>query len=319
VLADHTQALAVVLVAAPLWAYHRRQIAVEARYSDLPARGETAERMFDYLMAAVGLGALYFGLGGLLSTLLRMLLAPNVLGTGWRDPLSFYLALTLVALPVYGLMTQALERRARSSLAEERALSRRVYLYAALLFGIVATVIAAVALVRLLLGALLGTAEPDFLAEAGRWAGYTLVGGAITVVHALRLRRGSLAPSEAGAGITITVVADEPLRQALLAALARELPAATIRSASADAAGLAAMLDGADVAIVRLADVLGGPLVEPMSAFGGRRLLLAGPVPGYEMIGVQRREDALVREAIQKLRSGLDAAPEAASSAVTSA
>ncbi|MFL5801323.1 MAG: DUF5671 domain-containing protein [Roseiflexaceae bacterium] len=309
VLADHTQALAVVLVAAPLWAYHRWQMAAEARYSDLPARSETAQRIFGYLMAAVGLGALFFGLGGLLSTLLRMVLAPDVLGAGWREPLSFYLALTLVALPVYGLTTQAIERRVRSSPEEERALSRRIYLYAALLFGIVATVIAAVVLVRLMLGALLGTAEPDFLAEAGRWAGYTLVGGVITVAHALLLRRGGAAQRETGAGTTIVVVADEPLRQALLAAVARELPGATILSAGVADPGLVATLDSADVVIVRLADLLAGPLAGPIRAFGGRRILLAGPVPGYEVIGVRRREDALVREVAQSLRSTLPAAP----------
>jgi hypothetical protein len=305
ILADHTQALAVVVVAGPLWAYHRRQMAVEARVSDLPARGETAQRMFGYLMAAVGLGALFFGLGGLLSTLLRMVLAPDVLGTGWREPLSFYLALSLVALPVYGLTSQVIERRVRSSPAEERALSRRIYLYAALLFGIVATVIAAVVLVRLLLGALLGTAEPDFLAEAGRWAGYALVGAAIAVAHALLLLRGGAAQRETGIGTTIAVVADEPLRRALLAALARELPGATVRSVGIADAELAATLDGADVVIARLADALDGPLADPVRTFGGRRMLLAGPVPGYEVIGVRRHEDALVREAVQNLRSAL--------------
>jgi hypothetical protein len=309
VLADHTQALAVVLVAAPLWVYHRQQMALEARVSYLPARGETAQRMFSYLMAAVGLAALFFGLGGLLSTLLRMVLAPDVLGASWHEPLSFYLALSLVALPVYGVTTQATERRVRSSPTEERALSRRIYLYAALLFGIVATVVAAVALVRLVLGALLGTAEPDFLAEAGRWTGYTLVGGAIAVVHALLLRRGGAAQSESGAGTTIAIVVDEPLRRALLVALARELPGATIRSAGVADPDLAVTLDGADVVIARLADVLDGPLAGPIRAFGGRRMLLAGPVPGYEVIGVRQREDALVREVAQSLHSALHTAP----------
>jgi hypothetical protein len=312
VLSEHTQALAVVLVAAPLWAYHRRQMIEEATLSDLPARGETAERMFGYLMAAVGLVALFFGLGGLLATLLRIGLAPDVLGAGWREPLSLYLALALVALPVYALTMRSIERRVRGSPSEERALSRRIYLYAALLFGIVATVIAAVALVRLVLAALLGTPEPDFLAEAGRWAGYTLVGGAITAAHALLLRRGATAPHETGAGMTIAMVADEPLRRALLAALARDLPGATVRSADADDAALAATLDGADVLIVRLADALDGPLAGLVHTFGGRRVLLAGLAPGYEVIGVRRREDALVREVVQHLRSPLPAAPTTA-------
>jgi hypothetical protein len=303
VIVGHTRALATVLVAAPLWLYHSRQLAAEARLSRLPTRTETAGRMFSYLMAAVGLGALFFGLGGLLSTLLRMALAPDVLGTGWREPLSFNLALTLVALPVYGATARAIERRVRGVAGEERALSRRVYLYAALLFGIVATVIAAVVLVRLLLGALLGTAEPDFLAEAGRWAGYALVGGAIVVAYVLLLRRGGAAGRETGAGTTIALLADEPLREALVAALAREWPEATVRSGGVDDPVPAALLDGADVLIVRLADVLDGPLAGLARAFGGRRLLLAGQVPGYDVIGASRREDALVREVVQSLRA----------------
>jgi hypothetical protein len=311
VITDHTQALAVALVVAPLWVYHRRQMIEEATFSDLPARDETAERMFSYLMAAVGLGALFFGLGGLLATLLRMGLAPDVLGASWREPLSLYLALALVALPVYALTMRSIERRVRSTPAEERALSRRIYLYAGLLFGIVATVIAAVALVRLVLEALLGTPEPGFLAEVGRWTGYTLVGGAIAVAHVLLLRRGGAAQRETGAGMTIAVVADEPLRQALLNALGRELPEATARSAGAGDPTVAAILDGADVLIAGLADVLDGPLAAPARVFSGRRLLLAGQAPGYEVIGARRREDALVREVIQHLRSASQTAPAA--------
>jgi Domain of unknown function (DUF5671) len=271
-------------------------------------------RRIDPTLAAIVVGAIVLIIAGLIVIPLaagrRPTLAPDVLGVGWREPLSFYLALSLVALPVYAATTQAIERRVRGSPAEERALSRRIYLYAALLFGIVATVIAAVVLVRLLLGALLGTAEPDFLAEAGRWAGYTPVGGAITVAYALLLRRGGAAQRESGAGTTIAVVADEPLRQALLAALARELPGATIRSAGVADPGLAATLDGADAAIVRLADVLDGPLDGPIRAFSGRRIVLAGSVPGYEVVGVRQREDALVREAAQSLRSALHTAPQ---------
>jgi len=304
VIANNTRALATVLVAAPLWLYHSRQLAAEAHYG-VPGRGETAGRMFSYLMAAIGLGALFFGLGGLLSTLLRMALAPDVLGSGWREPLSFYLALTLVALPVYGTTAWAIERRVRAAPPEERALSRRIYLYAALLFGIVATVIAAVVLVRLLLGALLGTAEPDFLAEAGRWAGYAVVGGAIVFAYALLLRRSGAAQRETGADMTIALLADEPLQGTLLAALVREWPEATVRAAGVADPGPAALLDGADVLIVRLADLIDGPLAVLVRAFGGRRLLLAGPVPGYDVIGVGRREDALVREVVQHLRGAM--------------
>jgi hypothetical protein len=78
VLAEHTWVLAV--------CWWRRRCGAntstnsdDTRTSALPARGETAERVVGYLMAAVGLGALFFGLGGLLSTLLWMVLVLDVL------------------------------------------------------------------------------------------------------------------------------------------------------------------------------------------------------------------------------------------------
>jgi len=133
----------------------------------------------------------------------------------------------------------------------------------------VATAVAAVSLVRQILAALLGTAGSDILVEAGRWAGYAVVGGAIVVTHLLLLRRGGIAQREAGRGRTLAVVADAPLREKLVAVVAHELPSATVRSADSSAPELAALLDGANVVIGRLADVLEGPLAGPLRAFGG--------------------------------------------------
>jgi len=94
VLVNQTPALATVIVAAPLWAYHRRQLANEVRMSAQAARVATAQHVIGYLMAAIGLTALFFGLGELLSTLLRSVLAPDVFGrpganrsvAAWRSP-----------------------------------------------------------------------------------------------------------------------------------------------------------------------------------------------------------------------------------------
>ena len=65
-----------------------KRLAAEAQADRSPERGATAQRVFEYLMAAVGLAASFFGLGGLLATLARIVLAPDALGSGWRDPLS---------------------------------------------------------------------------------------------------------------------------------------------------------------------------------------------------------------------------------------
>jgi hypothetical protein len=314
-LADNTRPLAVTLIAPLLWHYHRQQLADEARRSAQEARGATARRIIGYLMAAIGLGALYFGAGGLMSTLLRMELAPTVLGASWREPLSLYLALTLVALPVYSIAAQTMEQWARQSAAEERALARRIYLYAALLFGLIASVSTAVLLLRLVIRAVLGAADPDLPAEVGRWLGYTLIGAAIAVYHTALLRRVSAARSDLGRGVTVAILADDPLRPALVAACVRELPGATLRVAGiAELASALAALAQADALIVPLAAVLEDPLRGAIRAFHGQRLLLAGPIPGYELIGAHEGEAGLARRAAQALRASLSRAQQLAPS-----
>ena len=310
-LVDHTRAIAVVLVAIPLWIYHRRQLGDEARLSEIESRGETARRVVGYLTAAIGLGALFFGLGGLLSTCLRLWLAPDVLGPGWRDPLSLYLALSVVALPVYGAAVRSMERLIAGSPIEERTLARRIYLYAALLFGIVATIIAVVALLRLLLAGVLGAAEPGMLAELGRWLGYTVIGAGIAVYHGILLRRLAVVRGDTGAGSTIALIANEPLRRALVAAFEREVPGATLRLAGVDEPErVAEALVGADLLVVPLQVVIDGPLVVPLRAFGGRRLLLATAVTGYDLVGARHGDDTIAREAAQAARAATAATPQ---------
>ncbi|HEX6290369.1 MAG TPA: DUF5671 domain-containing protein [Herpetosiphonaceae bacterium] len=310
VLVEHTQALATIIIACGLWWYHRRQLADEARLSEVEMRVDTARRVNSYLTTAIGLGALFFGIGGLISTLLRLALAPDTLGTGWTEPLSMYLALSIVALPVYGLTARSIERRVGRSPVEERTLSRRIYLYAALLFGIVAAIVTGVMLLQLLLSALLGAAEAGLAASIARWLGYTLVGAAMTAYYTLLLRRSSAARADTGAGLTIAVIADEALRQTVATTFERELPGATLRVVGpGEPAIIGEALSAADVLVVALQAALDGATAEALRGFGGRRLLLATSVPSYELIGAHKDAAAIVRDAARTLRSSLRSAP----------
>jgi hypothetical protein len=192
--------------------------------------------------------------------------------------------------------------------AEERTLARRIYLYVALLFGIATTVTAVVALLRLVLSALLGAPASDLPVELGRWAGYTLPGAAIAVLYALQLRRASVLRSAIGTDITIAIVADEPLRHELVEACAREAPGATILSGGADEPAQAiTALGAADILVATLALALDGPLAPSIHAFGGRRLLLATGICGYEIIGLRRNDATNVRAAAQAVRATVGA------------
>lgn len=308
VLREQTQEVAIALIGLAVWRFHRLLLVEEADASELTARRETAQRISSYLTSAIGLGALFFGLGGVLSTLLRLGLAPAVLGQEWRDQLSLYLALALVALPVYALTARANEHAAGTSQVEARTLARRIYLYAALLFGIIATLVAIVQLVRIATVVVLGQDEPNLLAEVARWLGYAVIGGVIGAYHLVLVRRiGS--GRESGAGLTVAIVAEDSMCAALTAAFERELPGSTLHTAGReDRAGAEAALRDAEVLITTIGTLVGSPVSGLLEGFGGLRLLLATPAPGYELIGGRGGEEAVARAAVRRVREGRAAA-----------
>lgn len=312
VLQEHTQAIATALVGLVVWRFHRLLLAEEAEVSTLATRPETARRVSGYLTSAIGLVALFFGLGGVLSTMLRLGLAPSVLGQEWRDQLSIYLALALVALTMYMLTARANEATANASSVESRTLARRLYLYAALLFGIITTLVAIVRLVQIATVVVLGETEPNLAAEVARWLSYASIGGAIGAYHFLLVRRVG-AGRESGAGLTVALVADDSMNLALKAAFDRELPGTTLHIAGEDRAGVEAALRDAEVLVTTFGVLKISPVSGLLEAFGGLRLLLVTPVPGYAMVGGHDSEEVLARAAVRHVRDALSSARSEAS------
>jgi hypothetical protein len=297
--AEETRAAAALAVALPLLFYHREQLLATARLSGAAGRVETARRLITYLLGAVGLATLYTGIGGLAGTLLRLWLSPEVVGGAWATPLSWYTAATIVALPVFWLAARSAEGRARAGAEEQRALSRRIYLYAGLLFGVIASVASATPLIQLLVVSGLGQSEPGAAGEIGRQAAYAALGAAIATGYGVLLGRAGRARGTAGAGWSIVLVAAAPLRQALEAAVAHELPGAAVAPFDEqDSPERRAALAGADALVLSLAAQSDGTLAR----FQGPRLLLATPLEGATLIGARREGPGLAREAARALR-----------------
>ncbi len=298
--AGQTTAAAALAVALPVLFYHREQMVLTARLSGAEERVGTAQRLISYLVAAVSLAALYFGLSGLIATLLRSWVGAEVIGSVAREALSWYVATTIVTLPVYGLASRWSERLARSSAEEERVVSRRIYLYAGLLFGVIAGVVALTQFIRLLLVTLMGQGGPGVLVQISELAGYAVLGAAIAVAYAAGLRRAGAARGALGAGWRVGIVAGEPLRQSLVAALGNELPGATlIVCDEGEAPERRASLAGADLLILSLA-AWADPALASLPA---PRLLLAAAPPDVILVGARRDGPALAREAARKARA----------------
>lgn len=295
-----TRAVAAVIVALPLLFYYRTQLTLTAQLSGTGERMSMARRLVAYLVSAISLVALYFGLGGLLGTLLRLWLGSETIGSAWLTTLSWYAATTIVTLPVYIVASLQSETLASIDPEEERVLSRRIYLYASLLFGVIATVITATLFLRLLVVVTLGEGAADTTSDIARMIWYTILGGTICATYALLLQRAGKARGTTGAGRQIVIVAPEAFSQTLEAAVANELPGAkVVRFAEQDSPERRAALDSADLLMMSLATLGDATLAN----FRGQRLLLVTPLDGVILVGARQSGSALAREAARVARN----------------
>ena len=300
VVSDHLLALATFIVSLSLWRFHQLLLADEARVSGTDASVETARRIIVYLTATVGLGALFFGLGGLLSTLLRLGLQTVAIAGDWRQPLATWLALSIVALPVYAWAANRSERLARGAPAEERTLARRVYLYAALLFGIITTIVAVVQLVRLTLGVAFGVGDIEVFADIGRWVGYAIIGVIIGYYHFTLVRRAGEAHEDQEAIVlAVALVVDEPIGSAIHSLIQRELPTVDLRVAAPDnQAAITEALQGVEVLITSLSVLFERTEARTLNAFSGHKILLPTAIQRYDVVGASRSADTWAREVV---------------------
>ena len=130
-------ALAPLLVGLLLWAYHWTTVEQERA-----AAGElrAARRIYGYIMAALGLGALAGMVIALVPTVIgiaitsaqEVLIGPD----WWRDRMVLVATLGLLGVPVWGYFWYAVQRQAARFGAEERnSLPRRILVYGVLTAG----------------------------------------------------------------------------------------------------------------------------------------------------------------------------------------
>jgi hypothetical protein len=174
-----------------------------------------------HLVAFLALVTLAIGAAGLLWTLSDQLLGHG--GGDWRDKISLFVTLVVVGVPMW------LTHWHQSPEAAERyTLSRRLYLYAALLGSVLAVLISGAIFVYRLLALVLGTSDAASGApviDMGRAMSVILVAAAIGLYHWRALRSdGAARPAASPAGttsadggvvVTITGATEQEIRQAL--------------------------------------------------------------------------------------------------------
>jgi hypothetical protein len=302
--------LPIVLGMLVLWAYHWQVLRADAAQAGEAPRQAGVRRLYGYLVAAVGLAALLVGLGGEVSVLIRALLE-RLFGPDLKEALAWFTAALLAGLPVWLLPW----RRAQADAGgperreEQRSLVRKLYLYFYLLAATLTVLSSAVFLIFRLLSRALGDLRAGNLAsELAQAAAYLLIAAAVWLYHGAVLRDDTRAAraekSDRLAGLKVAVVdaGEARLGQAILAALAAELPLVPVTAVGFPAPTAGGGAPGA--AALREATLLVGSweALRSVDSAAHKILIPAWPAGG-DWAGVERASDeALARHAVRAVK-----------------
>jgi heme/copper-type cytochrome/quinol oxidase subunit 2 len=136
-----------VVVYGAAWFLTRRRLAMDARAQEAD-RQAAIRRLYTNLAALVSLGAWGVGAGGLLWTLAEQIEAPiiGVKAANWKDPVSLWVTLLVVGAAVW-----VAHWRPAPWAADRQSLSRRLYVWAALLASVLVVLAAGVGMLNALL------------------------------------------------------------------------------------------------------------------------------------------------------------------------
>jgi uncharacterized BrkB/YihY/UPF0761 family membrane protein len=188
------QPIATAVVFGSAWMLARRRLLLDMVDAEAP-RQAGVRRLYVHLVALLALVAVATGVGGLLQTLIELALPslptrPEI----WREQVSLFVTLVAVGLPLW-----LLHWRPSPALNERRALSRRLYLFAALLGSMLALLGATAALLATLLNGLLSTDTASLSSGVSRALPAMLTAAGVAAYHWRVLRqdalRGEGAPS----------------------------------------------------------------------------------------------------------------------------
>ncbi len=288
-----------------VWAFHALALQRDADLApDLPTQA-AIRRLYRYILATIGLGALLIGVGGDISALILMV-RENGFGDGLREQVSGASAALVAGLPVWLLAWRKAQLAAQSAGAvgrmERHATVRKVYLYLFLFVATMTVLSSAVVILSQLLNLVLGEKAPQDLPTVLAHAiAFSAMAAGLWVYHRARLRedgeREEAEQREQAADVRVAILTpgDEELGAALDFALCEEMPG--LRTDRAESADAIAGLSPNDV-VVAPGDAAGMAVDSP-----ARKLLLPLPRPGWDWVGAPlRTEEAAIKETAQALR-----------------
>jgi len=213
VLAGLAMPASLLLVYGAAWILVRRRLARDAGTQEAD-RQAAIRRLYTNLVCLVSLAAWAIGAGGLLWTLAEQLEAPliGVNASAWKDPVSLWVTLLVVGAAVWGA-----HWRPSPWAADRQSLSRRLYVWAALLASVLVLLGGGVGTLNSVLQQIFSAhptlADPSNL-DFGHYLAVIVVAAAVGIYHWRILRADAAArppkisthPAAEPAGVPVTAV-----------------------------------------------------------------------------------------------------------------
>jgi hypothetical protein len=168
-----------------LWVYHSRVLKDDIKVAEEIERQAGLRRLYYYLIAGIGLTAFVVGLSGVLSVAIRSL-DQVAFGTGLREQLSWFIALTVTGLPVWYLPWNQVQVKATSTgaggMGERRSLVRRIYIYFFIFVSTITMLSSVVYIMFRLISMILGEPLPT-LSDLGQPIAFSLIALGVWLYH----------------------------------------------------------------------------------------------------------------------------------------
>lgn len=186
-------ALGIILAALALWGYHGLVLRADIARVGATSLQAGLQRLYWYLVAALGLAALLVGAAGVLSVLIRWLALGLQADVEVRELGAAFTAALIAGLPVWALSWWPAQRAAWAPGPEgaeaRRSLLRKGYLYLFALIAVLMTLGFAITAVFQMLNALVGLfTGANLWAEIAQSIGFTVIATVVWLFHGWVLR-----------------------------------------------------------------------------------------------------------------------------------
>ena len=288
-----------------LWAYHALVLQRDADLApDVPSQA-AIRRLYRYILATIGLGAVLIGLGGNISVLIAML-STNGFGDGLREQVAGSSAALVAGLPVWLLSWRKVQLDSQSAgldgQVERRATIRKIYLYLFLFVATMTVLASTVVILAQFVNLALGTEGPgDLLSLLAHAIAFSVIAAGLWLYHRACLRedrdREKVYERNNATQVCVVILVPEEdeFGAALGLVLRDEFPGLVIEQIA-----VTSVTDGlsADDVVIAPGDLVGLVAESP-----ARKLLVPLSRPGWDWVGAPTNSQKdTIRETTHALR-----------------